>query len=238
MADDISIVMYRDIQGFPGYRVGDDGSIWSCRTWHAQLSNVWHRMKTAVDHAGYHRVTMSVNGRKKTTVVHRVVLEEFVGSCPSGNECRHLNGNPGDNRAVNLQWGTKSENARDSLRHGTHPSFRHRGENASNASLTETQVKDILQSWPQLSMNVLAAKHGVTKAAVQGVVHGSTWAHAFTNIGRTARKPRSRFSDNDIRTIRELIASGDSILSIARRFAVGKETIRRIRIGEAWRSVQ
>lgn len=34
--------------------------------------------------------------------------------------CRHLNGNPYDNRLENLAWGTPSENMLDKVRHGTH----------------------------------------------------------------------------------------------------------------------
>jgi len=33
----------------------------------------------------------------------------------------NLNGNHLDNRAANLKWGTKSENNRDQVHHGTHP---------------------------------------------------------------------------------------------------------------------
>jgi DNA invertase Pin-like site-specific DNA recombinase len=47
------------------------------------------------------------------------VLEAFVGECPPGHECRHLNGNKTDNRVENLAWGTSAENARDRVRHGT-----------------------------------------------------------------------------------------------------------------------
>lgn len=51
--------------------------------------------------------------------VHHLVLETFVGPCPSGYEARHLNGNPGDNRACNLAWGSRVEQIADQKRHGT-----------------------------------------------------------------------------------------------------------------------
>jgi hypothetical protein len=51
--------------------------------------------------------------------VARLVLAAFVGACPPGMECRHLNGNHTDNRIENLAWGTHVENEADKKIHGT-----------------------------------------------------------------------------------------------------------------------
>jgi hypothetical protein len=66
--------------------------------------------------SGYRQVNL---GRGVRRYVHRLVLEAFVGPCPEGEECRHLNGDPGDNRLANLCWGTVAENRMDKVRHGT-----------------------------------------------------------------------------------------------------------------------
>lgn len=60
-----------------------------------------------------------VLGRKNTRMVHELVLRAFVGEPLKGQECRHLNGCPSDNRLENLAWGTRSENIRDAVAHGT-----------------------------------------------------------------------------------------------------------------------
>jgi len=49
-----------------------------------------------------------------------LVATAFHGPCPDGQQCRHLNGDPADNRSDNLKWGTPSEQAHDKVRHGTH----------------------------------------------------------------------------------------------------------------------
>jgi len=58
-------------------------------------------------------------GRKNSQCVHKLVLLAFVGAAPNRHECRHLNGNPADNRLENLCWGTRRENILDAVRHGT-----------------------------------------------------------------------------------------------------------------------
>ena len=59
-------------------------------------------------------------GGWKPYYIHRLVLKAFVGPCPSGMEACHNNGDRTDNRLVNLRWDTKSANAFDRVRHGTH----------------------------------------------------------------------------------------------------------------------
>lgn len=53
-------------------------------------------------------------------ILHRLVLNTFIGQCPpEKRECRHLDGNPKNNSVKNLKWGTAKENQRDRLRHNT-----------------------------------------------------------------------------------------------------------------------
>jgi hypothetical protein len=57
-------------------------------------------------------------GRGNSQCVHKLVLLAFVGAPYAGRECLHRNGVPGDNRLVNLHWGTRSENMTDAYAHG------------------------------------------------------------------------------------------------------------------------
>ena len=49
----------------------------------------------------------------RNLLVHRLVLETFVGPCPDGMECDHRNRDGLDNRVDNLSWVTHSENNRN-----------------------------------------------------------------------------------------------------------------------------
>lgn len=49
----------------------------------------------------------------RNLLVHRLVLETFVGPCPDGMECDHVNRNRSDNRLKNLRWIPHNENQRN-----------------------------------------------------------------------------------------------------------------------------
>lgn len=67
---------------------------------------------------GHRYVVLKVGGKPTHMHVHRAVLTAFVGPCPPGMECRHLDGNAANNHLSNLVWGTPAENRQDIIRHG------------------------------------------------------------------------------------------------------------------------
>ena len=72
--------------------------------------------------SGHLRVRLRKDGGGRNFLIHRLVLEAFVGPCPEGMECCHGLGGPADNRLENLRWGTRSENQRDAVNAGQHAS--------------------------------------------------------------------------------------------------------------------
>lgn len=69
--------------------------------------------------SGYVMTGLSRGGKKRTFDVHRLVASAFLGPCPEGMEVCHNNGDPTDNRAGNLRYGTKHSNFQDTILHGT-----------------------------------------------------------------------------------------------------------------------
>ena len=103
-----------------------------------------------------------------------VVLTAFVGRCPDGMECRHINGNPANNRLDNLLWGTPTENAADRDLHGTTA----RGERNAAATLTESQAREIKYRPRRWGMGkALASEFGVSESLVSDIRTGRTWTH-------------------------------------------------------------
>lgn len=117
--DQLTTSTIRYVQIKEGYRVGDDGMVWSC-VYPAgpgkRRFGEWKLLKPSPQYRGHMAVYL---GRKDCRHVHRLVLEAFVGPCPEGMECRHLDGNPGNNVLSNLAWGTRKENILDRIQHDT-----------------------------------------------------------------------------------------------------------------------
>ena len=105
MATDESTTRYRGVPGFSGYRVGDDGSVWSCWTNRGTIGDVWKRLKLGVDKDGYLKVGLRASRKKQTTFrVAILVLTAFVGPRPPGKEACHAPGTSvDDNRLSSLR---------------------------------------------------------------------------------------------------------------------------------------
>jgi hypothetical protein len=102
-------------------------------------------MKQALKPNGRMQVRLSKDGRGGSILTHRVVARAFHGEPPHGAEVRHMDGDPANNRASNLRWGTSSENKFDAVRHGTHVETRKthcpRGHLLAAPNLVSSHVK-------------------------------------------------------------------------------------------------
>ena len=167
-------VEYREIPGFEGYRAGTDGSIWSClKTGPAKNRDFkeWKQLQPYKRSCG--RLFLKLQGKHRA--VHRLVLEAFCGKCPEGMETLHSNDDPTDNRLENLRWGTRSDNYKDRVLHGTDV----KGEKHGRAKLTELAVTEIRSSHAQhnYTHQYLATKYGVDRKTIGDVINRKNWNH-------------------------------------------------------------
>ena len=118
--------IWKDIPGYEGcYQVSNQGNVRSLTRAITQMSR-WGTEYTKIVDGVYLRPGrmpaghLSVSlGRNNSQCVHKLVLLAFVGPAPEGYECLHGNGDPSDNRLENLRWGTRGDNIRDAIHHGT-----------------------------------------------------------------------------------------------------------------------
>jgi len=151
----------KSIPDFPGYWATAEGEIWLLRP-----------MSLAVDkRTGHKHVCLKKkDGRRVCTSVHRLVLSAFVRPPLPGEEGRHKNGKPWDNKLNNLEWGTKDENMQDAVKHGTCPHIK----------LTEKEVLQIEYlcrlGAPRAS---IARAFSVAVSRVSAIAQHKTWKHLW-----------------------------------------------------------
>jgi hypothetical protein len=178
-------VEYRDVVGFVGYKVDSEGSLWGCRKlvpigYHkgtrSELGSSWRKLKTSVFPDGYLGTALRKHpgSRPTSLLVHTLVLTSFRGPRPPGLVCRHLDGNPINNRLDNLAWGTWEENEADKLRHGT----RARGESQGHSRFKEEEVKAIrLLAANGFSLRKLGRMFDANYTTIGGIVQRKSWRH-------------------------------------------------------------
>jgi hypothetical protein len=118
---------WKPVVGFEQwYEVSDMGRVRSSRRGGLRI------LRPGLSTGGHLSVAL---GRGNTRMVHALVLAAFVGPRPPGADSRHLDGNYINNRLDNLSWGTRSENIRDAIRHGTWESEKRAAGRRSPANL-------------------------------------------------------------------------------------------------------
>lgn len=115
----------------------------------------------------YQRAHLSQNGKTRYILVHRLVLETFVGPCPDGMQAMHLDDNPRNNRLDNLRWGTPKEN---------HSTINRKGERNGRAKLTSKDV-NYIRSYTGPLKN-LADQFNVSYKYISNIRSNITWKHS------------------------------------------------------------
>jgi hypothetical protein len=243
-------VEYRDIPGFPGYRAGNDGSIWSCHYRNGiklALRTSWRRLQTGKlgRNCKYPKVALQRDGTRKSfhRRVHRLILEAFVGPCPEGMEACHEDGDPSNNRPSNLRWDTKLANKADMIRHGRST----RGERDGMAKLSEEDVVAIrlLGSNPERpSHDEIGARYGVSGSTVCMILSGQTWIDVAPQIPvckRTCRgekNAKAKINEAAVREIRRLASEGNMIReAIGQLFGITQSAVQHIVKRRCWTHV-
>lgn len=119
--------IWKSIPGYDGrYEASDQGRIRSLGHVTIRTDGVLYHthgqlMRQREGSAGYLNICLRSDDGRRCLLVHRLILEAFVGPCPEGMEACHGNDNPADNRLSNLRWATRSANTYDKIRNGGHP---------------------------------------------------------------------------------------------------------------------
>ena len=173
--------VWKDVVGYEEYfMVSESGKIFSKRS-NRELSFI-------IGKTGYKSFTTRFDGSKSKAVVlkiHILVCEAFSGPRPNENQiyALHWDDDKLNNHYTNLRWGSRSENAHDSIRNGTFKKNNQTGEDVKNSKLTDVAVIDIINNFDKLEGNksrrieYFMQKYDVSRSTIRGVLEGRRWKH-------------------------------------------------------------
>ncbi len=168
----------KTIPGFPDYAITKDGRVWSKsrkladgRHWEGR----W--LKSSFSSSGYFKIGLAINCLGYTRKIHSLILETYVGPCPPGMQCRHLDGDSKNNRLENLVWGTSSENQQDRIQHKTDC----QGEKCRTSKLTEQDVRMIVYLYRTglFLQREIAKVYNIAQVTISRIVHRKRWKHLY-----------------------------------------------------------
>ena len=158
------------IQGFENYEVDELGQIWSL----PKRTRKGTRLIKPLKHTktGYMYVDLCKDGKVKKFTVHRLVAITFIPNIENKCQVNHINGDKSDNRLINLEWNTRSENQKHSIRIGLRTT---NGTKNSQSKLTEEQVLYIRSSEERGYM--LAKRFNISHATICDIKKRRSWLH-------------------------------------------------------------
>jgi len=161
------------IPGYENYECDIYGNIYSLNY---NGTGERRKMKLKLKKNGYIEIKLFKDGKRNYFLIHRLVMLTFKGE--SDLQVNHINGVKADNRLVNLEYCTVSENAIHAFKLGLRTGFKG-GKNGAS-KLTESQVIEIktaLKNY-QRGMNTrLGEKYNVNSDTIGSIGRGETWAH-------------------------------------------------------------
>lgn len=172
-------IEYRLLKDYPGYAVGSDGTVWSCRRggrWGVFYSTTWQIKKVFPNAKGYLVAQIRyADGAPSNNYVHKLVLLSFVGPRPEGMECRHLDGNNQNNNLSNIEWNTPEVNRLDRVLHGSNVRCGARGTRNPKARFTEEQIREMRRLKATHTYYELGDMFGCDYRYVFNIVKRKSW---------------------------------------------------------------
>lgn len=133
-------------------------------------------LKKRLNNSGYHSNILSINGKQKSYLVHRMVAFCFIENKKLLPQINHKNGIKTDNYYKNLQWCNASGNVRHSFKNKLQiPMY---GEDSHFSKLKTKDVlkiKNLIQK--NISIKKISKKFNVSYTAIWLIKKGKTWTN-------------------------------------------------------------
>lgn len=136
---------YRVVEGFPAYRIYEDGRLWSTHVGRFLKPFPISRRNRKTGEKRYLAFKLCLNGFEKTEQVHRLVAKHFIDNPQNLPEVNHKDGNPANNHRTNLEWMTHAENVQHAFDIGLNNGENWQGQKHSRSTYTDEEVHKICQ---------------------------------------------------------------------------------------------
>lgn len=226
---------WRPIVGYEGrYEVSSQGRVRSL------IGRNIRVLKPHVLKAGYETVELWRKNQRKRVLVHRLVAQAFLSHCLQGLEVNHKDGVKRNNHVANLEYLTRSDNAKHALEKGLYVPAK--GEQRSSL-LTDSTVFELRELAAKgLSYVDLGKRYGISAFHAGDIARGARWAHVGgtrTKRGASQGKEngKSKLTEVLVLEIRKRAAQGESVASIARSLPFAYTTISAVVLGISWKHI-
>lgn len=160
----VSVVGY---EGF--YKVDSNGNVFSEDRIITDANGTQRKMKGRklkqhITDEGYPFVGLHKDGKNKVVKVHRIVGLSLIPNPKGLRYLNHKNGIKTDNRAENLEWCTKSHDAKEAIRIGIR-----------RVKLNADAAKSIRDNRGTLTAKDQALKYRVSVSTINRVLSGEVW---------------------------------------------------------------
>lgn len=219
------IEFWRPIRGFSRYDISTFGRL--------RLRKNGKILNGSVHRQGYHVTTLiRDDGKRKGVFYHRAVAEAFLPNPFNLPEINHLTGCKYDARLGCFEWSTRLNNQQHAWKHGLISrdilARRDYQQTHSWRTFSDAQIIAIRERRARgESCESLHREFNVTNGCVSEIVRGIL----YPRVGgpRTFGKDMFRLSDDDVRTIRRLVATKAATQKvIARQFNIDPSDVSRI----------
>lgn len=179
--------IWKDVKGFEGlYQVSNLGRVRSLPRMKPHSSGNGSFLKqgkilsvrpgTAFN--GYTNVSFSpINSKQISLFLHRVIAQAFIPNTENKPFINHKNGIKTDNRIDNLEWVTRSENAKHAVRTGLQKV--RLGANHPTSKLSESEVLSIRlrYSLGESSWRIFKSLGNMSYTNIKDIIFKRTWKH-------------------------------------------------------------
>lgn len=169
---------WKPVIGYEGsYEVSNLGRVRSLDRINHRGSTLKGKILKPSDTGRYYQNTLYKDAKGAKYLIHRLVLEAFVGPPGKNEQGCHNDGDSKNNHLSNLRWDTPSANNLDKVAHGTHP---------------QANKEECLRGHPLIAPNLVRA------AVLRGdrMCKACLWARNRSRGDAALRNDMQRLSDD------------------------------------------